>query len=58
MITPEEYFPRETHDGYPVYDSSNNAINWHCDKKSDCYYPPPSEDGIPEYFFLLEFSNL
>ena len=57
MITPERYYPKETHNSYPVYDHNNNAMVWHCDTKSDCSSPPPAEGGIPEYFFLLKFTN-
>lgn len=57
MIAPEKYYPRQSHNGYPVYSDEDNAVIWHCDTKSPCAHPPPAEWGIPEYFFLLEFSN-
>ena len=57
MIAPEKYYPSRSHNGYPVYSSTDNAVIWHCDTKSLCAYPPPAEWGIPEYFFLLQFSN-
>ncbi|XP_067937037.1 uncharacterized protein [Watersipora subatra] len=57
MIAPENYNPEKTHQGYPIYDKNANEIVWHCGKKSECSKLPPAESGIPEYYFLLKFSN-
>lgn len=57
MMTPKQYYPDEMFNGYPVYSREDNVVSWHCDVKSDCASPPPAEWGIPEFYFLLEFSN-
>ena len=45
-------------DRYPVYDYLHNTMKWTCGSNTPCArLSPAPEWGIPEFYFLLKFSN-
>ncbi|CAH1793290.1 unnamed protein product [Owenia fusiformis] len=47
-----------TKSGWAVYDSTSNAISWMCVSGSPCTNVPVKFPNSPEYYFLMEVSNV